>query len=268
MSTSEVEIGAENHVLTVTFNRPDQRNAMTWAMYEELEQACGRADSDDAIRVMLLRGSGGRAFVAGTDISQFAEFSTGQHGVDYERRVTEVLDRLQAVTIPTVAAIDGYCVGGGLGIACAVDLRVATPRARFGVPIARTLGNCLSAATLDLLVRHFGQSRTTALLLTARLMSADEALSAGFLAALADDLDKAAETIIERVLGHAPLSVWASKEALRRLNRNGREADVTDIVSRVYGSADFQNAVKAFMAKRAPSWSDHRAWTSSDIESS
>jgi enoyl-CoA hydratase/carnithine racemase len=105
-------------------------------------------------------------------------------------------------------------------------------------------------------------------LLTARLMSADEAFSAGFLAALADDLDRAAETIIERVLGHAPLTMWAAKEALRRLNRNGGGADVTDIVSRVYGSADFQNAVKAFMAKRAPGWGDHRAWASSDIESS
>src|SRR5258708_7342198 len=173
MNTSEVEIGAENHVLTVTFNRPDQRNAMPAAMYEALEQACDQADSDGDIRVMVLRGAGGRAFVAGTDISQFARFSTGQDGVDYERRVTAVLDRLQAVTIPTVASIDGYCVGGGLGIACAVDLRVATPRAKFGVPIARTLGNCVSVATLDLLVQNFGHSRTIALLLTAELMSAE-----------------------------------------------------------------------------------------------
>ncbi|GAB2996170.1 enoyl-CoA hydratase/isomerase family protein [Amycolatopsis acidiphila] len=254
---SEVEITADGPVLTVTFNRPDQRNAMTWAMYEALEQVCDRADSDAAVRVMLLRGAGGKAFVAGTDISQFAEFSTGQHGVDYERRVTQVLDRLQAVRVPTVAVIDGYCVGGGLGIACAVDLRVATPRSRFGVPIARTLGNCLSAATLDLLVRHFGESRTTALLLTARLMSADEALAAGFLATLTDDLDKEVGTLVERLLGHAPLSMWASKEALRRHNRDGRAADVTDIVARVYGSADFQNAVKAFVAKRSPIWSEH-----------
>jgi enoyl-CoA hydratase/carnithine racemase len=268
MTSSEVEITVEGHVLTVMFNRPDQRNAMTWAMYEALEQACERANSDDAVRVMLLRGAGSRAFVAGTDISQFAEFSTGQHGVDYERRVTGVLDRLQAVSVPTLASIDGYCVGGGLGIACAVDLRIATPRAKFGVPIARTLGNCLSAATLDLLVRHFGHSRTTALLLTAQLMSADEAHSAGFLAALADDLDKATETIIERILTQAPLSMWASKEALRRLHRNGREVDVTDIVSRVYGSADFQNAVTAFMEKRAPSWTGDRSRTTGDIDSS
>ena len=264
MSTSEVEIGAGNHVLTVTFNRPDQRNAMTWGMYRALEQACDRADSDGDIRVMVLRGAGGRAFVAGTDISQFAGFSTGQDGVDYERRVTEVLDRLQAVTIPTVASIDGYCVGGGLAIACAVDLRVATPRAKFGAPIARTLGNCLSVATLDLLVQHLGRSRTIALLLTAELMSAEEARSAGFLVALADDLEEATEAITDRILAHAPLSMWASKEGLRRLHRQGPDADMTDIVSRVYGSADFHNAVKAFTAKRAPSWNDHRDATTSE----
>jgi enoyl-CoA hydratase/carnithine racemase len=258
MTSSDIETTVEGPVLTVTFNRPDQRNAMTWAMYEGLEEACARADADDAVRVMVLRGAGGRAFVAGTDISQFAEFSTGQDGVDYERRVTTVLDRLEAVTVPTVASIDGYCVGGGLGIACAVDLRVATPRAKFGVPIARTLGNCLSAATLDLLVRHFGHARTIALLLTAELMDADEARSTGFLAVLADELDKATETVVNRILGHAPLSMWASKEALRRLHRDGRDADVSDIVSRVYGSADFQNAVSAFVERRAPSWRGHR----------
>ncbi|MFF3575203.1 enoyl-CoA hydratase [Nocardia jiangxiensis] len=264
MSTSEVEISAENHVLTVTFNRPDQRNAMTWAMYEALEQACDRADSDSAIRVMVLRGAGGRAFVAGTDISQFTLFSTGQDGVDYERRVSAVLNRLQAVTIPTVASIDGYCVGGGLGIACAVDLRVATTRAKFGVPIARTLGNCVSTAALDLLVRHLGHSRTIALLLTAELMSAEEAHTAGFLVALADDADRATEAITERIVAHAPLSMWASKEGLRRLHRSGRDADVTDIVSRVYGSPDFRNAVEAFVAKRAPNWKCHGDWTTGE----
>src|SRR5262245_24508074 len=133
MSTNQIEISSDHHVLTVTFNRPDQRNAMTWAMYDGLEKACDRADSDRDIRIMLLRGAGDRAFVAGTDISQFAEFSTGRDGVAYEHRVSTVLERLQAVTVPTVAAIDGYCVGGGFAIACAVDLRIATPRAEFGV---------------------------------------------------------------------------------------------------------------------------------------
>jgi enoyl-CoA hydratase/carnithine racemase len=254
MTTSDVLITTEGVVLTVTFNRPDQRNAMTWSMYDALAQACDRADSDDDVRVLLLRGSGTKAFVAGTDISQFTEFSTGRQGIDYEQRVTKVLDRLQAVTVPTVASIEGYCVGGGLGIACAVDLRIASPRAKFGVPIARTLGNCLSAATLDLLVRHFGQSRTMALLLTAQLMDADEARSLGFLAVVADDLEQETKAAVDRIVGQAPLTMWAAKETVHRLRRNGRDADVSDIVSRVYGSHDFQSAVKAFIAKERPTW--------------
>ncbi|GLY66802.1 enoyl-CoA hydratase [Amycolatopsis taiwanensis] len=253
--TGEAETTCQGGVLTVTFNRPKQRNAMTWGMYDALAQACDRADSDDAVRVLLLRGAGGRAFVAGTDITQFAEFTTGKDGVDYEHRVSAVLDRLDAVTVPTVASIDGYCVGGGLGIACAVDLRIATPRSTFGVPIARTLGNCLSSTALSLLVRHFGHARTIAMLLTARLMTAEEAHAAGFLAVLTDDLDKDTRSLIDAVLGHAPLSMWASKEALRRLHRDGREADVTDIVARVYGSDDFRSAVSAFKTKRPVRWS-------------
>lgn len=257
MSTPELEMVVENQVLTVTFNRPDQRNAMTWAMYDGLETACEKADSDSDIRMMLLRGAGDRAFVAGTDISQFATFSTGAAGVDYECRVGAVLDRLQAVTIPTVAAIGGYCVGGGLAIACAVDIRIATSRAKFGVPIARTLGNCLSTATLDLLVRQFGHSRTIALLLTAELMSADEARSAGFVAVLTDDLDKATQAITESILSHAPLSMWAAKEGLRRLHRSRPEVDDADMIARVYGSADFRNAVQAFTTKRPATWNGH-----------
>ncbi|HET6502675.1 MAG TPA: enoyl-CoA hydratase [Amycolatopsis sp.] len=257
MTTSDVVITTDGPVLTLTFNRPDQRNAMTWAMYDALAKACERADSDDDIRVMLLRGADSRAFVAGTDISQFAEFSTGRDGVEYEQRVTRILDRLEAVTVPTVAAIDGYCVGGGLGIACAVDLRIATPRAKFGVPVARTLGNCLSAATLDLLVRHFGQSRTMALLLTAQLMDADEARAAGFLAVVTEDLEQETKTAVDRIVGQAPLTMWAAKETLHRLRRSGRDADVSDIVSRVYGSNDFRSAVKAFVAKERPTWTGH-----------
>ncbi|TCO54735.1 enoyl-CoA hydratase/isomerase family protein [Actinocrispum wychmicini] len=253
---SDLEITADGPVLTVTFNRPKQRNAMTWGMYEGLAQACSQADADDTIRVMVLRGAGGQAFVAGTDITQFAKFSSGEDGVDYEHRVTDIIDRLSDVDVPTVAVIDGYCVGGGLGIACACDLRIATPRSVFGVPIARTLGNCLSTATLALLTHHFGQSRTTELLLTARMMAADEARATGFLSEVAENLDDVLALLVERLLGHAPLSMWATKEALRRLRRAG-VVDDTDIISRVYGSADFHAAVTAFTAKKRPEWTGH-----------
>lgn len=251
--TGDIRVEADGGVLTVTFNRPQQRNAMTWAMYEELERACERADSDDAIRVMVLRGAGDKAFVAGTDIGQFAEFRTGEDGVAYEQRIESVLTRLQDVDVPTVAAIDGYCVGGGLGIAACADLRIATPAAQFGVPIARTLGNCLSGVTLTLLTHQLGQPRAMSLLLTARMMPADEALNCGFVTELTTDLDASTTALTGRLLRHAPLSMWATKEAIRRLRR-ATPIDTADIVGRVYGSDDFHNAVAAFGNKERATW--------------
>ncbi|MBM0236004.1 enoyl-CoA hydratase/isomerase family protein [Micromonospora sp. ATA32] len=156
-SRSEILVEELGPALIVTFNRPEQRNAMTWAMYDGLYQACERADADDDVRVLVLRGAGEDAFVAGTDIRQFADFTGGDDGVEYEKKITRVLDRLEGVNVPTVAAIRGYCVGAGLAIAAVCDLRLATPDARFGIPIARTLGNCLSMPTYALLLHHLGR---------------------------------------------------------------------------------------------------------------
>ena len=161
-------------VLTVTFNRARQRNAMTWEMYEGLFDACERADGDDAIRVMVLRSSNEKAFIAGTDISQFADFTEGEQGVEYEKKIERITNRLEDVDVPTVAAIQGFCVGGGLGLASVCDLRVATPSARFGLPIARTLGNCLSMNGYSILVQQVGPSVALDLLLRARLLTGEE----------------------------------------------------------------------------------------------
>ncbi|GAB3559409.1 enoyl-CoA hydratase [Spelaeicoccus albus] len=251
-ATDDLITSVDGGVLQVTFNRPKQRNAMTWQMYQGLYDACERADQDESIRVMVLRGAGGDAFVAGTDIGQFREF-TGEDGVEYEGRISRILGRLFAVNIPVVAVIDGFCIGGGLGIAAAADIRICRESARFGVPIARTLGNCLSTSTLGALVRLIGQSLTTDLLLTARLMDAAEALRSGFVTAVADDLDAEAERLTGRLLGNAPLTMWATKESLRRLNA-ADSVDDDDIVSRIYGSNDFAGAVDAFLSKAKPEW--------------
>src|SRR5262249_3450045 len=132
---------------TLTFNRPEARNAMTWAMYEALVDACDRVDRDDGVRVFVLRGAGGQAFVAGTDIAHFQNFTDRDDGLKYEERLDGVLDRLERVAKPTIAQVEGVAAGGGCAIALACDLRVANPEASFGIPIARTLGNCLSGAT-------------------------------------------------------------------------------------------------------------------------
>ncbi|MDA0567370.1 enoyl-CoA hydratase/isomerase family protein [Streptomonospora sp. S1-112] len=253
--TDQLHTVQEGPVLTVTFNRPAQRNAMTWAMYDGLVAACERVDGDDSVRAMVLTGAGDAAFVAGTDIAQFADFADGADGVAYEERLSGIIGRLAEVRVPTVAAVRGYCVGGGLAIAAACDLRVATPSARFGVPIARTLGNCLSMGTHALLVSHFGAARTLDLLLTARLLDAEEARAAGFVTRLVaeDALEAEVADLTGRLAAHAPLSMWAAKESVRRL-RAADLPDDRDIVERVYGSADFRNAVRSFAAKTTATW--------------
>src|SRR6266536_581744 len=173
----------------LTFNRPDARNAMTWEMYQALVDACDRVDADEQIRVFILRGAGGRAFVAGTDIAQFQSFRDREDGIKYEERLDNVLHRLERVTRPTIAQVQGVAAGGGCAIALTCDLRVATPESSFGMPIARTLGNCLSAASYSRLVDLLGPSRVKDLLFTGRFLDAAEAQSIGLLARLVPPAD-------------------------------------------------------------------------------
>jgi enoyl-CoA hydratase/carnithine racemase len=252
--SDEILVEADGPVLRVTFNRPEAHNAMTFAMYEGLVEACERADRDDSVRVMVLRGGGGRAFVAGTDIAQFAGFD-GPRGVDYEHTIDATIGRLLAVTVPVVAAIDGPCVGGGLAIAAAADIRVAHPSSRFGYPIARTLGNTLSASSYALTLRHFGHARTIDMILTARLLSVEQAEAAGFVAYVADDVTEQVDTVVGRILGHAPLTMAAGKEIVRRLHAAAGQVDADDVIASVYDSADFAAGVAAFTSKTRPTWS-------------
>jgi enoyl-CoA hydratase/carnithine racemase len=252
---SELEVSQDGAVLTVLFNRPEARNAMTFGMYDGLEDACARADADDTVRVMVLRGAGGRAFVAGTDISQFSSFTSGDDGIAYEERITRVVNRLEDVAVPTVAAIEGPCVGGGLALAAACDLRVATESSRFGVPIARTLGNCLSMNSYSLLVHHLGPGRTLDMLLRARLLSAADAHAAGFVGEVVPDgeLDPALSALLDVLLNHAPLSMKAAGQAVARLRR-ANLPDGDDLVREVFGSADFRAGVAAFVERGQASW--------------
>src|ERR1700694_4797639 len=148
LGTDDLICELEGPVAWLTFNRPQARNAMTWAMYEGLYQACALVDADERVRVFVLRGAGEKAFVAGTDISQFQAFHGADDALAYERNVNRYAGRLEAVQKPTIAMIRGYCVGGGAALAMACDLRVASDDAKFGIPIARTLGNTLSAQKL------------------------------------------------------------------------------------------------------------------------
>lgn len=256
MTRTELLIERDGPCLTVTFNRPEARNAMTWAMYDGLLAACEQADADPTIRVMLLRGAGNKAFVAGTDISQFQSFATPEDALAYENRIGMVLDRLEAVRKPVIAAIAGYAVGGGAAIALACDLRYCTPESRFGVPIARTLGNCLSMANYDRLVRVLGAARTKELIFRAQMVEAEAARQVGLVNGVfdADQLHPRVQEIANEIAANAPITIEVTKEAVRLLQSQQPVPADDHLVVRAYMSEDFREGVSAFMAKRQPTW--------------
>src|ERR1700730_2321083 len=242
----------------LTFNRPEARNAMTWQMYEALVDACERVDVDADLRVLLLRGAGGKAFVAGTDISQFQSFRDREDGAKYEERLDRVLDRLERVSKPTIAQVQGVAVGGGCAIALTCDLRVATPESTFGIPIARTLGNCLSGASYSRLVDLLGPGPVKDMLFTGRFLNAEEAHSLGLVNRIepADAIERIVEEYAVSIASNAPLTLRATKEMIRRImtQRRLRAGDDLDLITMCYTSADFREGVEAFLAKRKPVW--------------
>ena len=255
MSDGEVRLHIQDAIAKIVFDRPDARNAMTWRMYEQLADTCARLRDDTSVRVVVFRGAGGKAFVAGTDIAQFLEFKSGQDGIAYEERMEAYLAAVEVLPMPTLAVIEGFAIGGGLAIAACCDLRIATPGARFGVPIARTLGNCLSVANTARLVAALGASRAKRVLLLAELITAEEALGGGFLVEIVPpgELDRRVGELCDRLVHNAPVTMRVSKEAIRRLLHAGLPGD-EDLVRASYGSEDFRLGVRAFVDKRAPEW--------------
>jgi enoyl-CoA hydratase len=248
-----VDIEVAGTVATATINRPEARNAMTMAMYDDLARFCARVDDDPEVRVAVIRGAGGKAFVSGTDISHFRDFESADDGVEYERHIESVLARVEQVAVPTIAVVDGYATGGGLSIAAACDLRICTPDARFGLPIARTLGNCVSMATYARLNHLIGPARALHLIYTAGFVDGAEAVRIGLASELVEEVDARLAELCAQLAGHAPLTMLASKTALRRL-RNHQLPHDEDLIRRCYGSEDFREGVKAFLGKRSPRW--------------
>jgi enoyl-CoA hydratase/carnithine racemase len=255
MTDGEVRYSRDGEVATVIFDRPAARNAMTWRMYEQLGEACARIRGEDGLRLAVFRGAGGKAFVAGTDIAQFRAFRSADDGIAYEAKMEGYIGGLESLPVPTLAVVEGFAIGGGLAIAAACDLRIATPDARFGVPIARTLGNCLSIANYARLVAALGAPRAKRMLLLAENLSAEEALACGFLSEIVEpsELDRRVAELTGRLTRHAPVTMRVSKEAIRRILHAGLP-DGDDLVRACYGSDDFRIGVAAFVEKREPQW--------------
>jgi enoyl-CoA hydratase len=244
-------------VAYVTLNRPQARNALTFAMYERLAQICNQANGDRAIKAILIAGAGDKAFAAGTDISQFRAFDKEQDALDYEARIDRVMNALERCRVPTVAAINGACTGGGASIAACCDLRIASQSIKYGFPVARTLGNCLSLASYARLVYLVGPALVKDIVFQARLIEGEEALAKGLVSELLENqetLMKRAEELVRTVASHAPLTLQATKEAILRLRPSVPHGEGNDLVLMCYMSQDFKEGMEAFLGKRKPVW--------------
>jgi enoyl-CoA hydratase/carnithine racemase len=242
----------------LTLSHPRQRNALTFTMYDELERACEDIDADRAVRATVVRGAGGQAFAAGTDIREFRTVHTGEDGVAYERRVGRALDRLAGLRMPVIAAVEGPAIGAGTALVACCDLVVCTPDAVFGAPIGRTLGNCLAPPVVARLYTCFGRARTLYALLTARLITAEEARQAGFVLDVIDAtvLGARVDELCADVARCAPLTLAAIKEADRRVLAAAAPDHGDDLYAECYASEDFHEGVTAFLTKRKPHWRD------------
>jgi enoyl-CoA hydratase len=255
--SEEILYAVNDCVGRITFNRPEARNAFTFRMYERLAEICHAATADSSIKVLVLTGTDETAFAAGTDISEFKKFSTAQDALDYEVRINNLLDAFERIPIPTIGAIAGACTGGGTTIAACCDLRIGAANARFGVPIARTLGNCLSMANYARLVALLGTARAKEILFTGRLIDAAEAHSLGLLSEVLPDyasLQARAEELARTIASRAPLTLRATKEALRRIKEKMTPEEDNNMILSCYMSHDFKEGMDAFLNKRTPKW--------------
>jgi enoyl-CoA hydratase len=239
----------------ITFNRPQARNSLTFGMYERLAEICESAGKDRAVKVLILTGAGDKAFASGTDINQFRAFKTPQDAIDYEARIDRILGTLEQCQVPTIAAINGVYAGGGAAIAACCDLRIGTKTAKFGFPIARTLGNCLSMSSLSRLSTLIGAARLKEIIFTARLIEAEEARGIGLLNEVVEDgtaLERRADELARLIAGHAPLTLRATKQGLHRMQPKTHEDE--DLILMCYQSRDFREGMDAFLGKRPPQW--------------
>jgi enoyl-CoA hydratase len=255
--SEEVLYQANEGVGRITFNRPQARNAFTFRMYERLVEICKDASANPAIRVLVLSGVDETAFAAGTDISEFKKWSSAQDALEYEVRINAMLDGIERIPIPTIAAISGACTGGGSTIAACCDIRIGAANARFGVPISRTLGNCLSMANYVRLVALLGQARVKDIIFTGRLVEAEEARAIGLLSEVLPDfatLQTRADELARTLASRAPLTLRVTKEALRRIKEKMTPEEDGSMILACYMSQDFQEGMDAFLNKRKPKW--------------
>jgi len=258
MSEPKLVYKKDGAIARVLFDNPTAHNALTHQMWCDLRDTCREIANDPTVRVVVFRGVGGKAFISGTDISGFTKFTSGRDGIEYEHHIDECMGAVDALPVPSVAVVDGWAVGGGLNIFCAADFRVATSNARFGSPLGRTIGNCLSMSSCARIARAIGVTMAKRMVLLGEFITAQEMLSQGTLYAMKEpaEIDATVDALCELAIPNAPITTRVTKEMLRRLN-NANLPNVEDLIEQVYGSADFKLGVQNFLAKtkKVPQWS-------------
>ena len=254
---ADIIIERKEGIAQVKFNRPEVRNALTFEMYEVVYNLCVEANETEEIRAIAFAGVDSSAFASGTDIGLLQGIKDGKGGIEYEERIERVVGMVERCRVPTIAAIAGACTGGGAALATACDLRIGAKNMRFGYPMAKTLGNCLSLPNSARLIFLIGPGRFKELLLTARLMGADEAYATGLVSEVVEPLDVLARAheLAVRIAENAPLTIWAAKEAVRRLREHLQSTDFNDVIEKSYQSDDFRLGVESFIKKQMPNWS-------------
>lgn len=258
MSGAKLIYDKAGPVARILFDNPSAHNALTHEMWCDLRDVCRQIANDPTVRVVTFRGVGGKAFISGTDISGFSAFTSGRDGIAYERHIDECMAAVDALPVPTLAVIEGWAVGGGLNIFCAADFRIATPTARFGSPLGRTIGNCLSMSSCARIAGALGITTAKRMLLLGEIISAQQMLAAGVLYSLVEaaELDAAVDAFCQLAVPNAPLTTRVSKEMIRRLSY-ANLPNVDDLIEQVYGSEDFKKGVRNFLDKNktVPQWS-------------
>ena len=256
-STEEKIIGyVEGTIGWIVFNNPAKRNAVSLDMWRALPTVIARLEADPGIRVIVLRGAGDQAFVAGADISKFEdERKSPETRKRYEEVEDEALGRLENTSFPTIAMIHGFCMGGGVAIALACDLRYAADDALFAIPAAR-LGIAYPSPILKKLIEIAGVAVAGELLFTARRFSAVEAEKRGLVNDVLpkSELEASVRATAASISENAPLTIRAAKQTMKELAK-GAAADLTlcdRLIAECFDSADYVEGYRAFLEKRKP----------------
>lgn len=257
LATERMQAWQENGIGWMIFNNPARHNALSLEMWQAIGDILESFENDDQVRVVIMRGAGGKAFVSGADISEFdSKRSNAEQRRSYGRIAGRATQWMNNLTKPLIGLIEGYCIGGGLGTALSADIRIATPDSQFGIPAAK-LGLGYEYEGLVRLANLVGPSRARDIMFTARFMPAAEALDMGLINYIyaRDEIEQACIAYAERIAANAPLTVRAAKAAINGWENHADKEEqqrLRAMVDACFDSEDYKEGRRAFAEKRTP----------------